>query len=70
MTCFPVPGCACRVPWPSLVVHTGAGDVTVEPSDTPGGLAFLFEAYCCGCGAIYPGPFRARPAATSRDKAA
>ena len=70
MTSARVPGCACRLPWPSLVIHTGAGDVTVEPSDTPGGLACLFQAYCCGCGAAHPGPFRARPAASPRDAAA
>jgi hypothetical protein len=61
-----VPGCGCRPPWPGLVVHTEAGDVAVEPSAAPAGLACLYQAYCAGCGATYPGPFRARPAARHR----
>ena len=63
MTGGQTPGCGCHPAWPSLVVHTEAGDVAVEPSATPGGLACLYQAYCAGCGAAYPGPFRARPAA-------
>jgi hypothetical protein len=49
-------------PGPPLVVHTEADDVTVVPSATPGGLACLYQAYCVGCGAAYPGPFRVQPA--------
>ncbi len=62
MTSSAVPGCACRPLWPSLVVRTESGDVTVAPSATPGGLACLYQAYCAGCGAVYPGPFRVPPA--------
>jgi hypothetical protein len=62
MTGGPVPGCACSPPWPTLVVHTGDGDIAVVPSATPGGLACLYQAYCTGCGATYPGPFRVQPA--------
>lgn len=39
-----------------------AGDIAVAPSTTPGGLACLYQAYCTGCGATYPGPFRVQPA--------
>lgn len=62
MTAAPAAGCACRPPWPALVVRTEAGDVAVAPSSTPGGLACLYLAYCTGCGAAYPGPFRVQPA--------
>lgn len=62
MTGAPAPGCACRPPWQALVVRTGDGDVAVAPSATPGGLACLYQAYCTGCGATYPGPFRVQPA--------
>ncbi len=66
MTGGPAPGCVCRPPWPSLVVYTGDGVVAVVPSATPGGLAFLYQAYCTGCGAGYPGPFRVPPATGHR----
>ena len=66
MTGGPAPGCGCDPAWPSLVVHTEAGDVAVEPAATPGGLACLYQAYCAGCGAAYPGPFRVPPAARHR----
>ena len=59
------PGARVRVPpsrGPTLVVHTGDGDVAVAPSATPGGLACLYQAYCTGCGAVYPCPFRIPPA--------
>ncbi len=58
----PEPGCACRPPWPALVARTEIGDIAVAPSPTPGGLACLYQAYCTGCGATYPGPFRVQPA--------
>ena len=35
---------------------------------TPGGLAALYYAYCGGCGATYPSPFRV-PSATGRRQA-
>jgi hypothetical protein len=62
MTGGPEPGCTCHPPWPALVVHTIDRDVTVVPSDTPGGLACLYWAYCIGCGTTYPGPIRVPPA--------
>jgi hypothetical protein len=62
----PAPGCARGAPWPSLVVHTDAGDVAVEPAAMPGGLACLYQAYCTGCGATCPGLFRVLPAARYR----
>jgi hypothetical protein len=61
MTGGPGPGCTCHPPWPALVVHTGDGDIAVVPSATPGGLACLYWAYCAGCWAAYPGPFRVPP---------
>ena len=66
MTGRPTPGCACDPAWPSLMVHTEAGDVTVQPAATPGGLGCLYQAYCAGCGAAYPGPFRVPPTAQYR----
>ena len=66
MTGRPAPGCACDPAWPSLTVRTEAGVVTVQPAATPGGLARLYQAYCVGCGAAYPGPFRVPPAARHR----
>jgi len=54
-------GCVCRPPWPALVVHTVDGDIPVVPSVTPGALAHLYWAYCVGCAAVYPGPFRVPP---------
>jgi len=60
------PGCACDPAWPALVAHTEAGDVTVRPAATPGGLACLYQAYCASCGTAYPGPFRIPPAAPPR----
>lgn len=60
------PGCVCDPAWPSLVTHTEAGDITVQPAATPGGLACIYQAYCASCGAIYPGPFRVQPAAPQR----
>ena len=66
MTGEPAPGCGCHPAWPSLVVHTEAGGIAVEPTNTPGGLACLYQAYCASCGAAYPGPFRARPVARQR----
>lgn len=41
------------------------GDITVEPAATPGGLACLYPAWCAGCGAVYPGPFRVPPRAST-----
>lgn len=58
----PAPGCGCQPPWPALVAHTEGGDVIVAPSATPGGLACLCQAFCTGCRAVYPGPFRVPPA--------
>ena len=66
MTGGPAPGCGCDPPWPSLVVHTEAGDVAVEPAATPSGLACLYQAYCSRCEVAYPGPFRVPPAARHR----
>ena len=66
VTGVPAPGCACDPAWSSLVVHTEAGDVAVEPAATSGGLACLYQAYCSCCGAAYPGPFRVPPAARHR----
>ena len=66
MTGGPAPGCGCAPTWPELVVHTEVGDVAVEPSAAPGGLACLYQAYCADCGAAYPGSFRARPASRHR----
>jgi hypothetical protein len=65
----PVPGCTCRPPWPTLVVHAGDGDVAVVSSATPRGLACLYRAYCASCGAAYPGPFRVAPAPGQREAA-
>jgi len=61
--------CTCRPPWPALVVHIDDGDVAVVPSATPSGLACLYWAYCVGCGAAYPGPFRVPPAPRQREAA-
>lgn len=61
----PVVGCACTPAWPDLVVHTEIGDVTVEPALAPGGLACLYQAWCTDCGAVYPGPFRVPPRAST-----
>lgn len=58
--------CRCDPARPSLVMHTEDGDVAVRPAAAPGPLAALYYAYCTGCGAAYPGPFRARPAAHHR----
>jgi prevent-host-death family protein len=66
MTTRPDHGCSCDPAWPSLAVHTEAGDIAVQPTATPGALACLYQAYCTGCGAAYPGPFRAQPAAQGR----
>jgi len=60
-------GCTCDPQWPSLVVPTEAGSVTVEPAATPGPIASLFWAYCADCGAIYPDAFRRAPRADRRD---
>lgn len=62
----PAPGCTCAPAWPSLVVHTSEGDVAVQPSTTPGGLACLYQAFCADCGTPYPGPFRVPPAPRHR----
>ena len=66
MTTGPDHGCSCDPVWPSLVVHTEVGDIAVQPTATPGVLACLYQAYCTGCGAAYPGPFRAPAAAQGR----
>ena len=66
MTTGPEHGCRCDPAWPSLVVHTEAGGVAMQPAASPGALACLYHAYCTGCGAAYPGPFRAQPAARGR----
>jgi hypothetical protein len=61
----PVAGCACTPLWADLVVHTETGDIAVEPAATPGGLACLYQAWCARCGAVYPGPFRVPPRAST-----
>ena len=58
--------CGCDPPWPGLVAHTEAGDITVEPAATPGPLACLYQASCARCGAAYPGPFRVPPTPGAR----
>lgn len=52
--------------WAALIVRTEDGDVAVAPSATPGGLACLYQAFCTGCGATYPGPFWVPPAPRHR----
>jgi len=38
------PAARAVLPWAALVVHTGHGEISVAPSATPGGLAWLHQA--------------------------
>jgi hypothetical protein len=57
----PKPGCACAPSWSFLMVRTEAGDVTVEPTATPGGQACPLTGALLLLRGDLPGPSGCRP---------